>query len=178
MTFLIEGFDQGLTSEDLLTLCIQQIERRENDITNAIQILWNSRLVSKRQFEKQFETRLVQGSYSPGDIVLVRNTAIEKELNRKMKLRYLGPYKVVQQTLGNSYVLEELDGVKLTRPIAAFRVIPYITHESLELLTKGRAAEEIDTETETEPEGEASKNGDDLEWNLTKLPEPPTHADE
>jgi hypothetical protein len=95
MTFLIEGFDQGLTSEDLLTLRIQQIEHCDNNITNAMQILQNSHLASKQQFEKWFETRLVQGSYSPGDIVLVRNTAIEKELNRKTKPRYLEPYKVV-----------------------------------------------------------------------------------
>ncbi|KAF8551214.1 hypothetical protein OG21DRAFT_1467664 [Imleria badia] len=73
-----------------------------------------------------YQTRLVRGSYSPGDLVLVRNTAIEKELNWKTKPRYLGPYQVVWQTLESSYVLEELDGSPLARSIAAFRVIPYI----------------------------------------------------
>jgi hypothetical protein len=117
MTFLIEGFDQGLTSEDLLILHIQQVKHCDTDITNSMQILQNSRLASKHPFEKWFETRLVQGSYTPGDIVLVRNTAIEKELNRKTKPTHLGPYKVVQQTLGNSYVLEETNSCLLGNPI-------------------------------------------------------------
>jgi hypothetical protein len=79
MTCLIEGFNQGFTSEDLLALCIQQIHA--NIETHSLHPNTNLR--------NGIETRLVQGSYSPEDIVLVRNTAIEKELNRKMKPRYL-----------------------------------------------------------------------------------------
>ena len=54
--------------------------------------------------------RLAHSSYSPGDLVLVRNAAMEKELNRKTKPRYLGPYKVARLNSGHNYVLEELDG--------------------------------------------------------------------
>jgi len=61
----------------------------------------------------------MQGSYAPGDLVLVENTAIEKELNRKTKPRYLGPHKVVRQTQGGSYKLAKVDGAQLARPIAA-----------------------------------------------------------
>ena len=107
-TFLVEGFQQTFTSQELLTLCIWQIECRDEDVTRAMQILWNSRLASKHQFEKHFEICLAYGSYSPGDLVLVRNTAMEKELNRKIKPRYLRPYKVARQNLGHNYILEEL----------------------------------------------------------------------
>jgi transposase InsO family protein len=96
-TFLVEGFRQKLSSKELLTLHIQQIECRDKDVVRAMQILRSSRLASKRQFEKRFETHLVHGIYSPGDLVLIRNTAMEKELNRKTKPRYLGPYKVIRQ---------------------------------------------------------------------------------
>ena len=110
-----------------------------------------ARLQSKQQFEKRFETRLVKGSYSPGDLVLIRNSAIEKELSRKTKPRYLGPYQVVRQTQGSSYILAKLDGAQLARPVAAFRVIPYIQCKTLQELAQFEnynPAEESSSDTE------------------------------
>ena len=56
---------------------------------------------------------------------MVRNTAIEKALNRKMRARYLGPCVVLSQNKGGAYIIAELDGFVFDRPVAAFRVIPY-----------------------------------------------------
>ena len=71
---------------------------------------------------------------------------MEKELNRKTKPRYLGPYKVARLNSGHNYVLEELDGSQLARPIVAFQVLPYITRKALELLGTPNAT--TDTESE------------------------------
>jgi len=49
-------------------------------------------------------------SFKPGDLVLICNSQVEKELDRKSKPRYLGPYEVVRRTQGGSYVLKEMDG--------------------------------------------------------------------
>ena len=166
-TFLVEGFQQNLPSQDLLALRIQQIEYWDEDMANAMQILRNSQLKSKCQFERWFEAQLAHGRYAPGDLILVRNTAIEKELNRKTKPRYLGPYKVIRQTLGENYVVEELDGATLARPMAAFRVVPYITCQFLEQLSHKDPKEEPDSETKSELE--VPKNADEHEWNLIEL---------
>ena len=145
-TFLVEGFKDNLSQEELLALRIRQIERCDEDMHKAMQILRQLRLNSKRQFERRFETQLVHGNYPPGTLVLIRNTAIEKELNRKTKPSYLGPYKVIRQTQGSSYVLTELDGTELSCPIAAFRVIPYIQWSTLRTLSRGPSPDEEDSD--------------------------------
>ena len=63
--------------------------------------------------------------FGRGRLVLMRNTAIEKSLNRKMRPRYLGPFVVLSRNRGGAYIVAELDGAVHDRPIAAFRLIPY-----------------------------------------------------
>lgn len=65
----------------------------------------------------------------PGALVLVRNSRVEKELDQKMKPRYLGPMVVVRHTFGGSYILAELDGLVSKMRYAAFHLIPYYLHK-------------------------------------------------
>jgi hypothetical protein len=71
--------------------------------------------------------------FKRGDLVLVRNTAVEKYLDCKMRPRYLGPYIVISRNTGGAYILAELDGTILKNTISAFRVIPYHSRKSIPL---------------------------------------------
>jgi transposase InsO family protein len=124
-TYLVSGFHKNLSTPELIALRIQQLSKHDDDIKQAAEMLYHSRFKSKLEFERRFQKRLWRGEYYPGDLVLVRNTRIEKELDRKTKPRYLGPYEVVRRTKGGSYVLKELDGTLSRRGVAAFRLLPY-----------------------------------------------------
>lgn len=105
--------------------------KHDDNIAQAAHALHRSRLKTKEEFERRFRRRLWRKEHQPGDLVLVRNSRIEKELDRKTKARYLGPYEVVRRTAGGSYVLKELDGSYSKRGIAAFRLIPYISRDGI-----------------------------------------------
>jgi hypothetical protein len=60
----------------------------------------HERVLRKKQevllkFEEQHKAKIKDYRFQKGDLVLVRNTAIEKALNKKMKARYLGPMVVI-----------------------------------------------------------------------------------
>jgi len=129
-TFMIDGFKSGMSSEDLLALRICQLERCPEDRERAVETLKEARFKSKEQFERRYAKWMRKEAYQPGDLVLVHNTRIEKELNWKTKPRYLDPFVVEQRTRGGSYVLSEMDGTISCRGIATFRLLPYIARDS------------------------------------------------
>ncbi|KAH9485333.1 hypothetical protein JR316_0002241 [Psilocybe cubensis] len=106
--------------------------KQDEDLANIAEVLKQLRLQSKTTFERRFARRLRQESFKFGDLVLVRNSQVKKEMNCKHKPQYLGPYKVVRQTRGGSYVLRELnDGSVIPQP-QLDRMIRELGHESEE----------------------------------------------
>jgi hypothetical protein len=48
-----------------------------------------------RRYKEEFGSTIVDYNFKPGDLVLVRNTLVEKSLDRKMEQHYMGPMVVV-----------------------------------------------------------------------------------
>jgi hypothetical protein len=65
--------------------------------------------------------------------VLVRNTAIEKALNWKMRPCYFGPMVVISKNRGGAYIICDLDGTLAHSPVAAFRIVPYFARDNIDL---------------------------------------------
>lgn len=72
-------------------------------------------------------------NFAPGALVLRRNTAIEKSLNRKMRARYEGPLVVIARNRGGAYILCTLNGAVYDRPCAAFRLVPYFARRHIDI---------------------------------------------
>ena len=127
-------YQANMTSAELLEARIRQLQKKPDDLAEAAAVLTRNRIKSKEEFERRFYSRLTRDHYEPGTLVLVRNTAVEKELDHKVKPRYLGPMKVRKRTQNGSYILEELDGTVLRQKVAGFRIVPYVSREDTDLL--------------------------------------------
>lgn len=154
-TFLVEGFTKGMSSVNLLALRIRQLQKLPEDIASAVATLKRTRYKSKEVFEKRFGSRISTRIFKPGEIVLARNTRVEKELNRKHKSRYLGPYEVHRRTEGGSYMLKELNGTHVRRRFAAFRLVPYFSRGDLQ---------DIEPEYEKDIPAPAEDSDSEDEW--------------
>ena len=84
-------------------------------------------------FERDHSHMIHNFDFKLGDLILVRNTAIEKALNRKMCARYLGLCIVISRNKRGVYIIAELDGSVFDRLVAAFWVIPYFAWKALTL---------------------------------------------
>ena len=160
-TFMIPQLEKRVTDVDLLIARIRQIAKMPNDLARAKDTLEKSRFKSKQAFEAKFGRRIIRTAFKPGELVLIRNNQNENtvSINRKVKNRYMGPYRVVRENRGKAYVLEELNGNLLRTTVAAFRMIPYVKREHLEGWAQLIAAwdrnqpEDEDGEDETGTEG-------------------------
>lgn len=155
-TFLVSGFKAGMSSVDLLALRIRQLEKRPEDIAKAAQRLREARFRSKEHFERKFKKKLSNRMYRRGELVLIQNKRIEKELNRKHKPRYLGPFEVLRRTKGGSYVLKQLDGPILRQGVGAFRMYPYLERDVRGL----RKLVMDDTDIDSDPESDPASDSD------------------
>jgi len=106
---------------------MRQLHKHPQDVERAAKILKKARLASKAQFEQRFVKWLSRDEYKTGELVLVRNSAIELSHNRKHQPRYLGPYEVDQKASEKSYTLKDLDGSPFQHRIATSRLLPYIS---------------------------------------------------
>jgi hypothetical protein len=124
-TFLVPDLSHPMTTAELIAACCRQLERRKDDLEAIHDNVLKSRYTSARHFEKRYEKTIHDYKFKAGDLVLVRNSRIEEELDRKTKPRYFGPMVVIRKTRNGAYRLAELDGAVSKLPYAAFRIVPY-----------------------------------------------------
>jgi len=147
-TFMIQGYRKNISTSELLALRIRQLQKRPEDLEQAAQSLIKNRFRSKAQFEKRFMRRLKRATLKPGDLVLIRNTRIEQEMNRKHKPRYLGPYILREPRSSGTWSINELDGTPSRTSVAGFRILPYIARDQ-------KAIQELAADLEEESDSES-----------------------
>lgn len=151
-TYLAPTQDAPISTADLLAIRAKQLQKREEDLAKVRDCVLEARYESVRAWIKEHERAIVDYNFTPGSLVLVRNSRVELELNRKSKPRYFGPMVVVQRTAKGAYILCELDGSVSKLPYAAFRLLPYIprSRASLPIFKIVDPIESVGIEDDTE----------------------------
>ena len=121
-TFLVPDLIKPLSTTELLATRARQLQKRQADLASIRDRISASRHASARQFEKHYANTIHDYDFTPGALVLVRNSSLTMD---KMKPRYLGPMVVLRRTRNGAYRLGELDGTVSRLRYAAFRLIPY-----------------------------------------------------
>jgi hypothetical protein len=124
-TYLAPELSKPKSTEELIAIRANQLEKRSKELERMKEQVWKARKVSAEEFSKRFQRSIRQFDFAPGDLVLVRNSAIEMDLGKKWKPRYLGPFIVIQRSDRGVYTLAEMDGTVSRLRFSAKRVIPY-----------------------------------------------------
>ena len=167
-TYLLGPMDAPVSEAELLAARARQLQKRPEDLEQMKEKIWNARKMSAKRFEKTFERSIRTDSFEPGSLVLIRNSRINLELNRKTKQRYLGPYVVINRTKGGSYHLAELDGAILKGRIAAFRIVPYYAREVMSGPPIEPVEEQYSSDDEEEVEDAPEENEEEEEETRTR----------
>src|SRR6267154_6311142 len=158
-TYLVPPPDLPLSMTDLIVARAIALQKRKSHLSTLRSKVMTARIQAAVHFEREHSATIRDFNFQSGDLILVRNTAIEKSLNRKMRARYLGPLVVVSRNKGGAYIICELDGSVFDRPVAAFRVIPYFACTKIAIPD---LSDFLDISTERLRDMErAQSNGDD-----------------
>ena len=167
-----------LSTTNLIARRAITLQRRQEQLAHLHEQVYQAQVQAARKFERDHAAMICNFDFKPGDLVLMQHMQIEKSLNRKMRPQYTGPLIVITRNRGGAHVICELDGTVFHRPIAAFRLLPYLACKSIPLpdnfadISQARLEElvssnddgsdDIDTEVIGEP---------DIDDNTADLPQ-------
>lgn len=125
------------STEDLLTVRLQQIARKEEHIGLAVDGLKKNRQRSVDDYMRRNAHRIRDHEFEPGTWVLVHETWLDGQHGNKGALRWAGPYVVHEQFRTGSYALRELDGTVLKEHVAASRLKLFYYREERQVCRAG-----------------------------------------
>ena len=132
-TYLLPLPNAPLSSTDLIAWHAVALQKRQSHLAALTSDVYAAQIKAVICFKQEHATTIVKYNFKLGDLVLIRNTTIEKSLNCKMCVRYLGLLIVISQNKGGTYIISKLDGSVFDHPIAAFRVVPYFARQHIDI---------------------------------------------
>ena len=130
-TYLLPPPNSPLSTTNLITTRAVALQKQHTHLAKLASDVYSAHIKAMIRFKQEHSSTITDYNFKLSDLVLIRNTAIEKSLNRKMRARYIGPLIVISQNKGSVYIISELNGSVFDRLIAAFHVIPYFVRQHI-----------------------------------------------
>jgi hypothetical protein len=131
--YLLPPPDSLLSSTDHIVRRAIALQKCQQDLAKLKDCVHTARNHAALWFEREHAATIQDFDFKQGDLILMRNTVIEKVLNRKMRPHYTEPMIVISHNKGGADILCELDGTMYHTPVAAFRVVPYFVRTNIEI---------------------------------------------
>jgi hypothetical protein len=106
-SWYVSNWFYPMTTEQLLSSRIRQLIRREEDLIVATKKLEKSRLDSKRYFDEHKVLR--KHRLIVGDLVLLYESHLDKQMSRKFVNLWTGPYVILEVNTNNTYKIGQFD---------------------------------------------------------------------
>ena len=117
--------------------------------------LQNSRKYNKVYFDQHKNLRPDSQRLHEGDLVLLYDSALQKNRNTKLFDKWRGPYRIIEKAENSTfYRLAELDGTPLSGTTAGNRLKKFYSREIADILRRQEAltGESVDVVEEVESE--------------------------
>ena len=123
------------TREDLILARMQQLDHRRVTEKIAAMNLRNSRKYNKVYFDQHKNLRPDSQQLREGDLVLLYDSALQKNRNTKLFDKWRGPYRIVEKAENSTfYQIAELDGTLLSGTTAGNRLKKFYSREIADIL--------------------------------------------
>jgi len=170
-TWLVEPPTGLISTEDLIAARARALAKHQTHVEEAMRKVDLEKRKRVEEYTRANKATIKDWNFKRGDLVLMRNTAVESSLNKKMKPRYLGPMVVVTRNKGGAYILAELDGSVYQNKVGAFRVIPYYPRKSIQVELGKDSGFDLDEEAIQElSKGTEDGNEDFVDYNFETMP--------
>lgn len=182
-TWLVEYPDTIMDTADLVGLRARALAKHTYHVDEMRERVHKFKETEAYKYAEKYKHVIKDYKFEPGNLVLVRNTAIEDSMNRRNKERWEGPMIVVRRTKGGSYIICGMNGAVLQGKVGRFRVSPF--HQRHEITLGKKIEELIDVSKERldemeneESDDEEDYTGKDFQFNKIRLNPPKGEEEE
>jgi len=174
-TWLVEWPDTIVSTDELIGLRARALAKHTYHVEEMRERVHKFKESDAYRYAEKYKHVIKDYKFQAGDLVLVRNTAVEDSLNSRNQDRWNGPMIVIRRTKGGSYIICEMNGAVLQHKVGKFRVVPFYQRYKISIGKKIEklidTSKELLDKMEDEEEGSDKKEytGKDFQFHRVRL---------